>query len=251
MKQAIPRCALAVCLGGASLLAYAADHAESPTVTADPAADIADVFIFRPDQSVPKLVVGLSFAGRPAVADGSRPRIDGPTIRCDRNVLYVFNIDNNADGNLDTTADIKVLARLGRNGNDQCGLQIEGLPGAAAVVSGATGTVQTDASGLRFFAGLVEDPFFFDSIGFGETLSTFAADGPSGELRFNTQRDAFNGDRSAPPPAPAGTVTKGPGHNLSAIVFEMDLSAVTGGDPVANPVIQVWADTFRFPGTQP
>jgi len=250
MKQAIPRCALAVCLGGASLLAYAADHAESPTVTADPAADIADVFIFRPDQSANRLVAAITFAGRPCTAPGSTcgpnsggsapvpvggtNRIDGPTLRCDRNVLYVLNIDNNADGNFDTTADIKVQARLARNGNDQCGVQIENIPGTAGPLRGRSDTVITDtASGLRAYAGLVEDPFFFDTVGFGETLASFAADGPSGALRFMNSRDGFGG------------------RNLSVIVFEMDLGAATGGNPTANPVIQFWGDTFRFPGTQP
>ncbi|MGH8430498.1 MAG: hypothetical protein ACREUF_08855, partial [Solimonas sp.] len=104
---------LAAGLGGLGLTAWAADHAESPAVTADPAADIADVFIFRPDQNQNQVVVAVSFAGRPCTAPGSTcgpnsggtgpvggtNRIDATTLRCDRNVLYVFNIDNNSDGN--------------------------------------------------------------------------------------------------------------------------------------------------------
>lgn len=234
MKRAHLRIALAGSLGGLSLLAAAADHAESPTVTADPAADIADVFIFRPSQAENRLVAAITFAGRPTTAGGG-VRIDGPTLRCDRNVLYVFNIDNNADGNFDTEADVRVLARLGRNGNDQCGVRIENVPGVSGgVLSGRADTVITDAaSGLRAYAGLVEDPFFFDSMGLGETLASFAAPGASGEIRFMSSRDTFGG------------------RNLSVIVFEMDLAAATGGNPTANPVIQFWGDTFRFPGTQP
>jgi hypothetical protein len=239
MKPKLLAAALGACLGTCSLAATAADHAESPTVTADPAADIADVFFFRPSQGENRIVAAISFAGRPAVApapDGSvRPRIDGPTLRCDPNVLYVINIDNNADGNLDSRPDVRVLARLARNGNGQCGVQVENIPGAAAVVSGRTDTVLTDSgSGLRVFAGLVEDPFFFDSIGFGETLATFGTpDTPTGELRITNTRDTFGG------------------RNLSAIVFEMALAPAAGGDPTANPVLQMWGETLRFPGTQP
>lgn len=213
-------------------LASAADHAESPAVTADPAADIADVFIFRPDQASNRLVVAVTFAGRPSTAAGG-VRIDGPVMRCDRNVLYVFNIDHSGDGNLDSRADLRIQARLARNGNGQCGVQIEGIPGAGGrLLVGREGSIITDTvSGLRAFAGLVEDPFFFDTVGFGETLGSFAAAGQSGELRFRSDRDTFGG------------------RNLSAIVFEMDLAAATGSN--AGPQIRFWSDTFRFPGTEP
>lgn len=213
-------------------LAHAADHAESPTVTADPAADIADVFIFRPNQASDRLVAAVTFAGRPSTAAGG-VRIDGPVMRCDRNVLYVFNIDHRGDGNLDSVADLKIQARLARNANGQCGVQIEGIPGAGGrVLTGREGSVITDAvSGLRAFAGLVEDPFFFDTVGFSETLGSFAAEGQSGQLRFRSDRDTFGG------------------RNLSAIVFEIDLAAATGGN--AGPDIRFWGDTFRFPGTEP
>ena len=142
---------------------WAADHAETPTVTADPAADIADVFIFRPDQASPRVVVAMTFAGRPVSAAGG-VRIDGPVMRCDPNVLYEFNIDNNSDGKLDAQANIRVLARLARNLNGQCGVKIENVPGMSGPIMGREGAVLTDsASGLRAFAGLIDDPFFFGS----------------------------------------------------------------------------------------
>ena len=224
---------LAAMLAACSLAALAADHAESPTVTADPAADIADVFIFRPDPALPKLVAAISFAGRPSTAAGG-VRIDGPVMRCDPNVLYVFNIDNNADGTLDARPDIRVLARLARNGNGQCGVQLEGIPGLGGrILSGRSDVILMDSgSGLRAFAGLVEDPFFFDSMGFGETLASFAGAGQSGTIGFQSTRDTFGG------------------RNLSVIVFEMDLTSALGGIGTGS-VLKFWGDTYRFPGTQP
>lgn len=216
-----------------ALPAFTADHVETPTVTADPAGDMADVYLWRPDQAAGKIALGMTFAGRSAATAGG-VRIDGPVMRCDRNILYVWNIDNNADGNLDTTPDIRVFARLARNANDQCGVRFENIPGTGGrVLVGREGQIITDSSGLRAFAGLVEDPFFFDTVGFGETLASFASDGPNGEIRIRNDRDGFAG------------------RNISGIIFEMDLAAVTGGNPAANPVIQVWGETLRFPGTQP
>ena len=233
MKRKQVTAAIAVWAGAFALAGFAADHAESPTVTADPAADIADVFFFRPNQGMNRLVAGISFAGRPSTAAGG-VRIDGPTLRCDPNVLYVFNIDNNADGTLDARPDIRVFARLARNGNGQCGVQLEGIPGTGGrLIAGRTDAILMDASsGLRVFAGLVEDPFFFDSQGFGETLASFAGAGQSGTINFQNTRDTFGG------------------RNLSAIAFEMDLTAALGGS-ATGAVLQFWGDTYRFPGTQP
>lgn len=240
---------LSLCGAGLAGSALAADHAESPLVTADPAADIADVYIFRPDPALPILVAAMTFAGRPCTAAGAAcgtnaggmaavggtNRIDATVMRCDPNVLYAFNIDNNADGNLDATPDIRVFARLARNGNGQCGVQIENVPGLGGrLISGREGTIITDsASGLRAFAGLIEDPFVFDTPGFGMTLASLATPGPNGTIAFSNQRDGFGG------------------RNISVIVFEMNLDALAGGDAAASPTVQFWGDTFRFPGTQP
>lgn len=220
----------AAILSGLSIPLLAADHVETPTVTADPAADIADVYLFRPDQAQNRLVLAMTFGGRSAATAGG-VRIDGPLMFCDRDVLYVFNIDNNSDGNLDGQPDIQVLGRLARNGNDQCGLRLENVPGAGGrMLVGREGTTITDTgSGLRAYAGLVEDPFFFDTVGFAETLATFPPDGQTGEIRIRNDRDGFAG------------------RNISAIVFEMDLASVTGG----SPTIQVTGATYRFPGSAP
>lgn len=243
---------LSLLLGtGFAGVAWAADHVETPLVTADPPGDIADVYLWRPDPGLNKLALGMTFGGRSKLTAGG-VRIDGPTMFCDRNVVYVFNIDNNADGNLDSLPDIQVVARLARNGNGQCGVQIENIPGTGGrLLSAREGQIATDAnSSLRAYAGLVEDPFFFDTIGFAGTTTQYASDpGGIGVSLIDSINTAPAQDSS--PFSIRNTVDGFAGRNISAIIFEMDLAAVTGGNPAANPTIQVWGETRRFPGTTP
>lgn len=195
--------------------AGAADHADAPGSTLDPSADITDVFVFR---AADKLVGVIAFGGAPR----PRARVDGPTGRFDPNALFTYHIDTDRDA----LPDINVQIRFGKNSKNEWGLEIENLPGARSrYVFGPVETVNTSASGLRFYAGLRDDPFFFDFEGFQDTLSTFGdAATPSGELRFNSGRDSFRF------------------RNLTAIVFEMDLAAATKGSRDIN----VWATASRL-----
>jgi hypothetical protein len=217
----------------ASFAVTAADHGESPGTDADPAADIADVFLFPSPETVGKLVGAITFGGRPA----PRSRIDG-SFYCDRDILYTYNIDRaDASGNFDSIPDIQIFARLGKNSQGQCGLQLDNVPGAGGSFSGPIETVILAHSG-KAFAGLRNDPFFFDFEGFTALLNTFAAPGQSGDLvsSFRLTGNQPRHDSFA-------------GRNVSAIVFEMDLDIVA--PPSANgtrPKIRAWATTSRFGG---
>jgi len=189
-----------------------ADHAESPGTDADPAADLADVFIFPSPESATRTVASITFGGRSA----PRSRIDG-SFYCDPNVLYILNIDRaSAAGEFDSIPDVQVLVRFGLNGSNECGMQLENVPGAGGTFSGPIETVFTSSSGLKAFAGLRNDPFFFDAEGYAALVASFAAAGQSGDLitsfrlGSNTpRRDSFAN------------------RNVSAIVFEMDNSALS------------------------
>ena len=109
MKSAAGVLALAASL--VSFAVLSADHAESPGADADPAADLADVFLFHSPESASKLVAAITFGGRSA----PRSRIDG-SFYCDPDVLYTLNIDR-ADslGNFDSIPDLQIYARFGKN----------------------------------------------------------------------------------------------------------------------------------------
>jgi hypothetical protein len=154
--RSLPRGVAAASALALSAAVMSADHAESPGTDADPAADLADVFIFPSPESSAKTVAAITFGGRSA----PRSRIDG-SFYCDPKVLYTLHIDRaDAAGNFDSVPDVEVLARFGKDAEGNCGLQLENVPGAGGVFSGKIETVITSPAGMKAFAGLRNDPSF-------------------------------------------------------------------------------------------
>jgi len=88
---------LALFVGQAPFASQAASHREAPLIALDPTADITDFFMFRSYEAGKddKIVLIMD------VIPGEEPS-SGPNYwNFDPNVLYAFNIDNNADGNAD------------------------------------------------------------------------------------------------------------------------------------------------------
>ncbi|MEL6347957.1 MAG: DUF4331 family protein [Myxococcota bacterium] len=180
-------------------VSLAADHAEAPIAGADPAADISDFYAWHTGDQI---VAAIGFAGLTAA---------GGAATYDADVLYTIHIDNNADN----IADIDVLIRFGQDSDGGWGVQVQNLPGASGDIEGAV-EATLDDNGAQVFAGLRDDPFFFDLDGYLETLST-------GTLSFDANRDSF-----------ATT-------NITAIVVSMDADAASAG----NDSIQIWTTTAR------
>lgn len=220
MKRVTKLAALAACVGvaagGLSVWhirhSHAADHLDPPT-RVDPAqggmdrnADIADVYAWHQgDGATRTLVTALTFAGPNAP-------MAGQALPCDRDVLYTISIDNTGDG----VAEHNIRVRFGRDDRMNCFVRFEGVPGLTQPVSGRVEHV-INSGGVKFFAGLRDDPFFFDLQGFRETLMM-------GTPRFVNDRDFFAGK------------------NDSAIVIEMPLAAAIG----AGTAVRVWATTARI-----
>jgi hypothetical protein len=95
-------------------------------------------------------------------------------------------------------------------------LQVDNLPGWPDPIVGKVNSLIRRGNDLAVFAGLRDDPFFFDLEGFLETLAT-------GTLSFDGTRDSVAG------------------LNATAIVLEMDLTAALDGGSSLN----VWATTAR------
>jgi hypothetical protein len=233
---------LATSLGGALLVAAAlplgsqvnaADHRDGAQATDDPLADIADVYAWHTDSGT--LVIILTFNGLQEA--GTAPAYDSE-------VLYTINIDNTANpANKaannpelnDNEADIPIYVKFGQNGLEEWGVQIENLPGSDGTFSGPVEMELPGGGSTRAYAGVFEDPFFFDFEGFTMTRDATVTPDPDGmapyasDFFFDSTRDSF-----------AGT-------NVNAIVLEMDLATALGGDtPNPDNYLQIWATAGRL-----
>ncbi len=189
----------------------AADHLDPPsrtdpgvTTTPDVAADIADLYLFHTATS---LVVAVDFAGPQAA--------DQPAVY-DRDVLYTISLSN---AGAKTDAEFNIQFRFGQDTTkpNAYGVRVTGIPGATGAVMGAVESTLTDANGTKVFAGLIDDPFNFDLVGFRQTRDT-------GTLAFDSKRNFFTGK------------------NSTVLVVEIPLAAIRNG---TNP-IAAWTTSARL-----
>jgi hypothetical protein len=184
--------------------AFAADHAEAPGADADPAGDVADLYATHKDGD---LTVVLTYAGlTPAIADGGQASFDP-------DMLYGIHID----GDFDNVPDHEIWVRYGQNALGDWGMQVTGLPGTMGQVIGPVESAIADG-GAWAWAGLADDPFFFDLTGFNDTVAT-------GDLMF-TGADSLAGA------------------NVTAITLQFPYASVVGDDGR----LQMWATTSRKGG---
>lgn len=165
---------------GARAPVQAADHNDPPGrvtgASADRAADIGDVYAFTRGENT---VFVLTFAG-------PQMPVDGQSGTYDRDVIYQLWVD--ADGAGTGAEATPITVRFGQNTSGHWGMEVAGFPGQAGAVMGPVELQNALGGGAAgtFWAGLRDDPFFFDGTGFDETRMT-------GELSFDSTRDSFAG----------------------------------------------------------
>ncbi|GAA0873266.1 hypothetical protein GCM10009117_24130 [Gangjinia marincola] len=178
-------------LGTAAFIA--ADHLDAPTVGGT-TADITDFFAFEGADSNNTVFVAN-------VQSTLAPTGEDPDF--DENVLVEINIDNNGD-----LVEDLVIQAIPRNGKmyffgpyapGSTGLNstIDAnttLQGEVMISGNGNATVET-MNGLSYFAGLREDPFFFDFGTFNAVIGGDAdASGPNGGFKTEDKAvDTFDG----------------------------------------------------------
>src|SRR6058998_2117909 len=192
----------------------ASDHKDSALLAADHAADIADVYTFRSPVHPDNVVLVMTVSGFIPPSEASTT------------VLYQWKIDNNGDAVEDVviqafvtgTGGHQVMHFRGPAPASQIGATsrvIEGPETATVPVSNGATPMIASRSGMTVFAGVRDDPFFFDLVQFKKIIA-----GEAAAFR-NPGIDSF-----------AGT-------NVLAIAVELP-SARLGG-----PKLGVWGTTSR------
>ena len=191
----------------------AADHLDPPArtnpsndSTPDAPADIADLYVFHDASKVTMIV---TFGG---------PAAPSLPARYDPDVLYTLAISNQAPR---TTADFPITFQFARESgttDGPWGVRVRGVPGVTGdIVGSVERTLEKD--GVRVFAGLTDDPFFFDSQGLRESREM-------GTLRFRNDRDFFGAQ------------------NITAVVIEVPRERLENG----TNRLDFWTTSDRLGG---
>jgi len=209
---------------------HAADHRDGPAATANKDADINDVFAWM-DPGGQKVNLALTF--HPAAAAGVKPS-DA--------VLYVFHLNSKQTFTATTSTEFQIICGFDAQQTISCWAGAdEYVTGKADAAAGLT----SKSGKLKVFAGMRNDPFFFNASGFGATVGMVKAAAsslqfdPAGCPRLDAQTSSAlvtqlkkSQGGGAPTDFFAGT-------NTLAIVVQVDKSLVTPG----GPIMGVWAST--------
>jgi hypothetical protein len=153
----------------------AADHRDSAVLTASPAQDIADVYSFQSPANPANIVLAMTVSG-------FIPPAEAASAAFDPDVLYQFKIDTNGDAREDLViqafatggANNQVMHFIGPATPSQVGTTGRLLNGrgvtSVRVSTGAAPTMTT-AQGVSVFAGVRDDPFFFDLVRFNAIIA--------------------------------------------------------------------------------
>ena len=217
----------------------AADHADGPRASADPAADITDVFAWTsPDARRVNLVMDVV-------------RNATSTSRFSDGVQYVFHTTSRTAFGAEPSKEVDVVCVFNRAQRIRCWAgQDEHARAQVAGRADRSQGISSPDGRLRVFAGLREDPFFFNLAGFRETarIVTGAAAGltfdPAGcpALDAATSTALVNQLQTAPG---GGSVVDSFAHfNVLSIVVSIDKSLLTRRQ---QPILAVWGSTNRRP----
>src|SRR5881397_740468 len=176
---------------GVARLISASDHKDSMLLAGDPAADIADVYTFRSPTNPGNTVLAMTVSG-------FIPPSEASTTYFDPNVLYQWKIDNNGDA----VEDLVIQAFVTGSGGHQVmhfrgpaappktgvvSSSIDGPETATVLVTNGETPIVATRGGIKVFAGVRDDPFFFDLAQFKKIVAGLAT-------RFNNPgTDAFAG----------------------------------------------------------
>ncbi|MFN7955806.1 MAG: DUF4331 family protein [bacterium] len=211
--------------------AWSADHRDSPSVIADPSADIADVFAWSAaDGNRVNLVMTV---GRAVAED----------FQFSDHVQYVFHTQSAASFGASEAPAVNIICEFDASQTASCWAGAnEYVTGDASNAAGIT----SSSGAFRVFAGQRNDPFFFNLDGFNHTVAV--VDSVEASLTFDdngcpllddataaTLRTLLQSNADGTGPATDTFASS----NILAIAVSIDKSILTSG----GPILSVWGST--------
>ena len=216
----------------------AADHADGPAATADPSADITDVFAWTAaDGKSVNLVMDVfpSATASSKFSDAAQ---------------YVFHTASHPAFGAAAAASEDIVCTFDAGQKVSCWAGSEYVTGDAGNKAG----IASAGGKLRVFAGLRDDPFFFNLDGFKDAVADVKASAASlpppdaagcfnlgdpnnaGSIAHALVQDLTHTSHGA-----SAAVDHFARLNVLALVLQVDLSIVNKG----GPVVSVWGSTNR------
>ncbi|MDQ3631460.1 MAG: DUF4331 domain-containing protein [Actinomycetota bacterium] len=155
--------AAAIAVVSAAPFAVSSDHIDSPTLAQDHGSDLGDTYAFLDPTDSSEVV--LTMTTNPFIISSEAI---GQAI-FDPNLRYRFEIENTGDARPDRFIDVRYSRGVGRTQAQRATIT---LPGGRRFTAPTTPAAQGDTpprarvttrSGVSFFAGSVDDPFFLDN----------------------------------------------------------------------------------------
>lgn len=218
---------------GYSTRARSADHLDAPATTADPAADINDVYSWMDGTN---MVFAMTVT--PNAATGSV---------FSNATQYVFHTQSGATYGATTATEKDIIATF-----DSTGKTIQLWVGTDEYVTGdasaTTGLASADGK-VKVFAGLRADPFFFNLTGFKAAVAAVDGVEEAGMLPAFNDAGCLNIDMGTASLLRGLLSTNGvdggaapndfANFNALSIVVSVDVSLINGG----GPITAVWGST--------
>lgn len=198
-RKKIALVALALTMGFVVMLTpapriVASDHGDAPLNSNDQAIDQGDTYAFLDPSDNTRVVLALTVRG--FIVPGEAVNF----AFFDSNVQYVFEIETTGDARPDHYITVRFSPRTGTTTPQTATVtlpfgEIITAPTTIPTLAGTPNafTVTTDpATGVSFFAGETDDPFFFDIPGFARFRASAVAGSPDPAL-LQRGRDSFAG----------------------------------------------------------
>lgn len=196
----------------------AADHGDAPFASLRATADITDFWVFLDPNDNSRLELIMGTRGFIVPGENSNFGI------FDGDLRYRFNVENTGDAIPDLFIDTVFSKQIGRTTPQTATITISNNRStirtftAPATLSSSTATVAPNRNitadtntGIRFFAGLADDAFFFDVPSELRYRASLESGVPGGDVSFFTRgRDTFAG------------------YNINAIAFSIPVSILKG-----------------------